>query len=92
MTYATINSLKEFCLKACTSGDSQCFLANSAGWLNRVSSVIMWVAIEYMAPEATERCFDRVCNVSSLINFISVARSLSLGSSRVGGVFLVESL
>ena len=52
----------------------------------------MWVAIEYMALEAAERCFDRVCNVSSLINFISVASSLSLGSSRVGGVFLVESL
>lgn len=48
---------------------------------------MMWVAIENMAPEAVKRCFDRVCNVSSSINFISVARSLSSGSSAV-----VESL
>ena len=50
----------------------------------------MWVAIEYLAPEATKRCFDRVCNVLSLINFISLARSLSLGSSTKAESFLLN--
>ena len=88
--YATIDSLEGFFLKGCTSGDSQCLLANSPGWLNRVSSVMMWVATEYMAPEAAKRCFDRVCNVLSSINFISVARSLLLGSSAVAESFLLN--
>ena len=48
------------------------------------------VAIEYMAPEAAKRCFDSVCNVSSLINFISVARFLLSGSSAVAEFFLLN--
>ena len=50
----------------------------------------MLVAIEYLAPEATKRSFDRVCNVLCSINFISVARSLSLGSSTMAESFLLN--
>ena len=82
-----MDPLEGFCLKACTSGDSRCSLANSAAWLNRVSSVMMWVAIKNMAPEAAKRGFDSVWNVSSSINFIRVARSLSSGSSAVAESF-----
>ena len=50
----------------------------------------MWVEIEYMAPEATKRCSDRVCNVLSSINYISMARCLSSGSSAVAESFLLN--
>ena len=89
--YATIDSRDGFCLKLCTSGDSWSLFANSAGWLNSVSRVIRWVAIEYIAPDAANKCWERLLRVSSSMNFISVARSRSSGSSAVA-VFFVKPL
>lgn len=88
--YATMDPREGFCLNPWTSGDSLCRLANSAGWLNRVCSVIMCVDIEYMAPEAANRCLDRVYNVSSSMNFMKVTRSHSSGSSAVAESFLLK--
>ena len=57
-------------LKDWTSGDSRCLFAYSAGWLNNVSRVMMCVAMENIAPDAANRCLQRLFRVSSSINFI----------------------
>ena len=83
-----MDSRDGFCLKICTSGDSWCLFANSAGWLKRVSRVIRWVAMEYIAPDAPNKCWERPLRVSSSINLIRAARSRSSGSSAVVESFL----
>ena len=46
--------------------------------------------MEYIAPDAANKCFERLFSVSSSMNFIRLARSLSSGSSAVAESFLLN--
>lgn len=48
------------------------------------------VEIEYIAPDAANRCLERVCKVSCSTNFINADKSCLSGSSAAAESFLLK--